>query len=382
MNPQEFVLVPPAKGYGYVEKSTLASAKNGVYHNNFFTKYEQLFQPKDNSSLAIDAFSPNLNKMLHVGHLRQYVTALFLNHFCGYKILCLLGTRLGVIPEAKTKFDTLASKFSSYQVYLDTDWDYEYTFNPHGYHKIFNLRDGEGNYENCLVTENDVVIVKSDGSFTYSFTELFFNLKVNPSFYLTGVEQQDHFKALGLSHKHIPMGLILNEYGQKLKSRDGKSVPFENLLIEIKHNLRENLQSEEIAWNIAVCNLLTANITSNLSFNYKNWTKSDSPGLYITYTYCRLKSLLGKTFYPEVDGINDVIGEVMYMEFQESLATYTNNSSFVLKQLMSLCHKVNKLYDSKKLKEFSDIEKFSISLAYSTIERIMKKLSMNLVDKI
>jgi arginyl-tRNA synthetase len=65
------------------------------------------------------------------------------------------------------------------------------------------------------------VIRRSDGTPTYAYHDLAFAKMVSPDFYVTGMEQKEHFHTLGLGQKHLPMGLVLDSAtGKKLKSRN------------------------------------------------------------------------------------------------------------------------------------------------------------------
>jgi arginyl-tRNA synthetase len=50
-----------------------------------------------------------------------------------------------------------------------------------------------------------------------------------------------------------------------------------------------------LGWNIVAWNFLSANRERNVKFIPSQWTKSDQPGLYISYTYARILKALRKS---------------------------------------------------------------------------------------
>src|SRR5579859_2351313 len=78
--------------------------KTGRYHNFLFTKdswHWPLCYVDPNKSKIMDGFSPNLNKELHVGHLRNLATAnAFYQMLPKWKFVALLGASQGVCAKA------------------------------------------------------------------------------------------------------------------------------------------------------------------------------------------------------------------------------------------------------------------------------------------
>ncbi len=86
--------VPDVEGYRYEQV--------GRYHNYYFTKENNDwpksfdFNPND---YRIDGFSPNLNKTLHIGHLRNLALAVSLSRITEGEVVSLLGASLGILDE-------------------------------------------------------------------------------------------------------------------------------------------------------------------------------------------------------------------------------------------------------------------------------------------
>jgi arginyl-tRNA synthetase len=130
----------------------------------------------------------------------------------------------------------------------------------------------------------------------YAFHDLAFAKLVGPTHYITGAEQKEHFASLGLGDKHLPMGLVLGSDGKKLKSRASKegvpadSPKAEAIMEEVMENLEDSCPDKrKLAWNVLAWNFLTVARTQNVKYNPADWTKADAPGLYITYTFARVK---------------------------------------------------------------------------------------------
>jgi arginyl-tRNA synthetase len=189
----------------------------------------------------------------------------------------------------------------------------------------------------CIFLENDdvpIIIQKSDGGYTYSATDMaaiwyrFNELKVDEIVYLTDIGQKDHFdkifKAAEISRFydpskqtpiHIGLGLIKGEDGKKMKSRAGDSVKLHTLLDEAKDraldllnqrinmpNISEHLEGKDLsklAETIAINSIKYFDFKQNPGSSYKfSFDKmldtKGNTGVYITYMYARICSVLSK----------------------------------------------------------------------------------------
>ena len=72
--------------------------KVGRYHNYHCTpeNWHWPIEYHDDKAYIIDGFSPNLNKQLHVGHLRNLALAASLQRFIPARFVALLGASLGI----------------------------------------------------------------------------------------------------------------------------------------------------------------------------------------------------------------------------------------------------------------------------------------------
>ena len=272
----------------------------------------------------IDGFSPNLNKSLHVGHLRQLALAKSLQAILSQTVkpsrrlseqstfVALLGASQGVfkyaVDELNHWFDFVEYHPTlHYDVLMPRDQEIVPRYKKNmPINSVFPMTDFNGNpfptvEESCEVWDGPngpVVVVRSDGRPLYAFQDIAFAKTVGPTHYITGVEQKEHFQNLGLENKHLPMGLVLGEDGKKMKSRTGDSVTAKEVLQQIITQFELTPDPERLAWNVLAWNFLHVSRSQNVKFSPKEWTKPESPGMYITYTYARLKSALKDGIVP------------------------------------------------------------------------------------
>jgi len=269
-------------------------------HHNYFVTPQRWDWPErfDFGSVApvIDGFSPNLNKQLHVGHLRNLALANSLSRILkNAKFVSLLGCSLGVRFAALEGWKYW-TEFLGFQpeVYYDCALpdDLIPTREPTVAEVESDLIDpNEG--DDLTLPElwdgpNGPVIVKrSDKRPLYAYHDLAFAQIVGPDHYITGEEQKIHFASLGLGDKHLPMGLVLGLDGKKMKSREGDVLLATEAVQMVKEHLRQTQHADQLAWNILAWNFLHTARKSNLKFEAEKWTQPDSPGMYISYTYAR-----------------------------------------------------------------------------------------------
>lgn len=403
----EYKPLPVSQGYGFFkilkpneeakEVLGLKPIVQGIYANYFYSQNrifwpdtfpnradkfwghntcgDSIFNTSTPYSHIIDGFSPNLNKDLHIGHLRNFCLALSLSRIFESRIkpVALLGLSLGEKPEALSSLLKFFSKFNYFpNIYFDT------CLPP----TTISFKEGEGEKAGCMVYGKDQVVMKrSDGTPTYPYHELCFAEHVNPTFYLTGAEQADHFKSLGLSNKHLPMGLILDLEGKKMKSRDGNSYKIEEAIRAISENLTDSKCSfETLSYNILFCNFLMTARETNLKFDPKLWSNPNSPGLYITYTYARLYSVLSKltiqfsTYVEEKD--IPLRASVAYSSYYFSLAVNKLDPVFIAQHTFNLCKEINAVYERERILDASESTIYSLKLASEVLEKLMYLLCM------
>ncbi len=329
--------LPASKGVGFFSHDLIPEYQNAGYRveqsgpvwNYYFTKenYSWPFDPVEKwfegrkSPLVTDGFAPNLNKDLHVGHLRNLAVGNAIVKMTRGEAVAMLGASLGVKTGAEDKFDALCSWLGYkpkkyYDVLLPTDVlehrldlpepgelgtlageiDHEIRT---GRMKLAKVWDGP---------HGKVIVVTSDGRKLYSYHDLVFAQIVGPDYYVTGGEQAEHFKSLGLGDKHLPMGLILGDDGTKMKSRTGTAFSLEDAIQATLDALgkeggeRRAAPSRELAWNVLCWHMLSVARSQNVKWNVDHWCRPESPGMYVSYTAARIHSAVMSIDMDQMDG--------------------------------------------------------------------------------
>ncbi len=390
--------LPEKFGYGFTtrdpETAKAISAdynliQHGAYYNWHFTQNAWNWPVKeieDGADYIIDGFSPNLNKRLHIGHLRNLVLANAYSHlFPKAKMVALLGKSLGVLDGAIEEFIEWCN-FINYHPVIFYDTDLCNTAIPN-----FDIYDGQGARAGCKVwrgPEGPVILIKSTGIPTYAFHDLLFQLQVNPTHYLTGAEQHSHFKSLGLGHKHLPMNLVVGIDGKKIKSRDGNAKLAIEALEDIISNLevRPNTNIKQLAWNILAMNFLLVNRTSPVQYKPKEWCQITSPGLTVSYAFARYTSIIQRMSIPTVTKVD--AEDIPLVAWAEYLHYYLNQTQLKLNTppltnyLLQLARKMNALYADRKILTGSDSLKMAANHMYCALKQGMESLGLFTIDRI
>lgn len=311
--------IPDSHGVGFFSMERLLQYAGryreenvGRYWNYYVTpdcqewpeKWLDMLKAVDKRPYVVDGFSPNLNKSLHVGHLRQLALAKSLSAMLpqtGAKFVAILGASQGVYKYAQDQlkewfdfvgyhpelyYDVLMPKDADIVVRRPAKMPMKFT-NEHGKEVVQDT--------DCEVWDGPkgpIIVVRKDGRPTYAFADIAFAKIVAPTHYVTGAEQQDHFASLGLGEKHLPMGLVLGADNKKMKSRTGDSVTAAEVMEQIIARFDPTPEPKKLAWNVLAWNFLHVARSKNVKFIPEEWTKPEAPGMYITYTYARIKSAL------------------------------------------------------------------------------------------
>lgn len=323
--------MPPKYGVGFMAQSALPPELVqgyrlevvGRFHNYHVTPERWDWPVTTDHTprrIVIDGFSPNMNKELHVGHLRNLALARSLKSVLRHlnpTFVALLGCSLGVKKSALEGWKRWTT-FTHYhpQVYYDVTLPQD----------VIETREPTvEEVEKRVIDPNEpgpdfalprlwdgpngpVIVIRADGRHLYSFHDLTFAKEVGPTHYITGQEQKEHFANLGLADKHLPMGLVLGDDGKKLKSRDGTALLANDALELVIENLREmpdRNTSLQVAWNVLVWNFLHAARETNLKFEVEKWVRPEAPGMYITYTCARVR----KALHPYTSGYYHEVGK-------------------------------------------------------------------------
>ena len=366
----------------------------GIYHN-YHATYERWTWPdkiqKTPERFVIDGFSPNLNKNLHVGHLRNLAIANSLSKILASfnaKFVTMLGASLGVKKYALDGWN---------------HWTQFLGYHPEEYFDI-TLPDDviethSGIYESSQGSQvwdgpfGEVIVKRTDGKPLYAYHDLVFSAYVGPTHYITGQEQQEHFKMLGFEKKHLAMGLVLGPDNKKLKSRTGDALLAAEMIEMIVLRLNDCDRQDELAWNILAWNFLHVTRGKNLKFDVENWTRPDQGGLYITYTYARVLSAM-KTkphllvrMYSSQMLLNSTEEDVKLVGFSEQYLFYFQeavdhlDSAPLANFAFDLARQINQAYEREKIDGGRPSFVRAIGHATCRLEQCMQNLGMFLVDK-
>jgi arginyl-tRNA synthetase len=176
-----------------------------------------------------------------------------------------------------------------------------------------------------------LIVQKSDGGYNYAATDLAairYRVKVDKAqrvIYPVGAEQTNHFAQIfqvgrrsgwitdNIEFVHVPFGLVLDEDGQKLKTRSGDAVRLQDLLdgaiAKVRTDLERRLQQEgrqeteefinKVAQVVGISAVkyadLSQNRTSNYIFSYdKMLALQGNTAPYMLYAYARIQGISRK----------------------------------------------------------------------------------------
>ena len=353
----------------------------GIYRNFYFTT-ENYAWPQSmpaESSYVIDGFSPNLNKALHVGHLRNFCVALSLSRLLGKdaRMVAMLGAAIGENPGA---LDSLKSFFAAHEYTPELYKDLELPA-PN-----LTFQDGKGEQEGAKVFGNpSVIVIRSDGRPTYAYYDLALADFIQPTHYITGAEQKEYFQSLGLNKGHLSMGLVLGMDGKKIKSRTGDALSLDEALEMIEHALQPSEANKDIAWNIACGNFLMAARGTNVKFDPEQWIQVSSPGMYITYTYARLCSALKDAVGDELqvtDADVDLLGQCSYFDYAHQMAVTRMDPAPMAHYAYDLATEVTNGYHSEKVVNGRPGFVFAMRKAEEVLRKAMLMLGMIPLSKV
>jgi len=336
----------------------------GRYHNYYVTKEnweypisrdESWGKRKQCSKYIIDGFSPNLNKELHVGHLRNLALAHAFSHLYHAYPVAMLGASLGVKKKAIEGW-----KWWTNFLHYKPDVYYDVLL-PNDVLETRSENDGtELQYWDG--PNGEVPVVRSDGKRLYTYHDLVFAKEVGPTHYVTGHEQKQHFESLGLGDKHLPMGLVLGTDGKKMKSRDGEAFLAVDAMNCVKEMIGDVPEPDRLAWNILAWNFLHVSRENNVKFDAEKWVKPEAHGMYVSYTYARVCSALGciptrfDSYKQHVHQDTLLEKDVLLLGFSQQFSHYRNQSmeKFDLAPIANysfeLAREINFAYNQEKIR--------------------------------
>lgn len=356
--------------------------EKGEKYTNFFptseTDFNKMFFEK--KFKYMDGFSPNLNKDLHIGHFSNLVLAkAFQKLGVSEESVCILGDT--VCENVMQKSENL-TKYANYCLDFDYKVNKVFLASEMEYNGKL-LKDGEDEYAGTKIVEageEKIVVIKSDGSTSYFYQDMALASELNgETLYLTGYEQDNHFKTLKNIFpyvNHIGLGLV------KLQTKDGVTGKMSTRLgnVVFMSDLMNDLMKEfdgnhKLSYNIFAGYILKSNPQSDKVFNMDTMKNpKNSPGLYLSYTMARLKSA----------GVGVVSKEEFYkqeLKFNFIKSKATLNPIYLFNALVSLCEEINGLYITHHIGGNEENKKM-FEFLLSDLALGMKKIGMFEVDKV
>ena len=320
-------------------------------------KYTNIILNKDTNILDIfetpvvyeygDFFSPNLNKHLHLGHLSNLIIAKCL------KSLGIAKTTIAILGDtlegAVDKNDAL-SKLNEYCNIYGYNIDKIFFASEQKLYQDY-LIDGKGEYEGTKIFDivlngeiTKLVGIKSDGTTSYFYQDVALASNLNaPTLYITGLEQNQHFKslkALFSNIQHIGLGLVTVD-GKKMSSSEGNVYFMDDIIKMVK----DKFDDDKLVWNVLAGHILKYDLPSMKDINLTQIDNvKTSHGLYLSYTLARLKSA---GMCPNI--INNFNSKLLQYQLLRTKIFMAPNKLF--EELIELCKSINHLYIDNHIKD-------------------------------
>jgi len=211
-----------------------------------------------------------------------------------------------------------------------------------------------------------LIIKKSDGGFNYATTDLaalYYRIKYHKPdeiIYLTDVGQSNHFNMVFAAVEkfkinkiktkliHIPLGLMLNPDGKKIKTRSGKSEKLIDLLknaITVSKNIimkknRNTKNINECAKIIGINTIKYADLSNKLDQNYtfdykKIFQYNGNTASFLTYAYVRINGIKNKMKNIKVKNLLERHDIDLNENIEIELAIHLLQYDFIIKKAAS-----------------------------------------------
>lgn len=391
--------IPLDKGVGFfhldrdqldIDPSGYDHQVQGRYHNYHFTpqNYQWPVPFKDYPDAKIvDGFSPNLNKSLHIGHLRNLAIANAFHKMAPpwWRFVAILGTSLGVFKKAQQELDRW---FDFLAYHPECHYDALMPCDPEIVPRKPGTGDKEGTEVHVTADGREIVLFRTNKTPTYSLYDLAFAANVKPDYYITGSEQVEHFRDLGLGDKHLPMGLVLGTDKKKLASRRGDALTATEAMDAVKERFDETRDPDKLAWNVLAWNFLHVNRHHNLVFDPDKWTTPDSPGMYITYTYARMRSALNGTACEsesdaELTNLDvRIMGAAQYAHYWQAKTLEALDTAPFANYVHELCRVLGDAYHRERIKDGRPGFVYACKDATGWLGWCMQRLGMFTLDEV
>jgi arginyl-tRNA synthetase len=145
--------------------------------------------------------------------------------------------------------------------------------------------------------------------------------------------------------------------------------------------LKDTPKPLELAWNILAWQFNSSQVSQATKFNLVQWAKSDSPGLYITYTYAKMNSALAKaTAVADASSLTqydaDLLGFSEYYHFYHGKAQEQMQPCHVAQFALSLAKKLAGVYGQNSIKDALSGLLYAVQTATAVLGKCMEELGM------
>ena len=263
-----------------------------------------------------------------------------------------------------------------------------------------------------------ITLLRKDGTSLYITQDIGLAIKkakeykFDKSIHVVGLEQNYYFKTLFFVLKalkysfadkmhHLSYGMVYLPEG-KMKSREGKVIDADDLLIEIKNNAREEVlkrygrvkdlekRVEKIALGAIKFQFLFINPTQDIYFDPKESISFDgATGPYLQYSYARARSIIKKAEVKEIDIDKKIDFSLISQEevillrklllFNKEIdnALQNFNPSRIANYLYELSKEFNRFYNKHSVIESEkEIKNLRINLVISFSKTLKKGLNI------
>jgi len=343
--------------YGTIDEELLQWAQKHQIEIHNQGKYTNFILPENidyseafinsNQFEWLDGFSPNLNKKLHIGHFSNLVIGK------AFQSLGVCKNTVSIYGNTLTGDISNEDGLANLKIYQE-----KFKFKPSlelmaSQVKLIDesiLIDGAGDYNGTKIFEikdEKIVAIKSNGQTSYFYQDVALAQKLNsPTLYLTGAEQENHFKNLKELYphiKHISLGLV-KVSGKKMGTRFGNVILIEDFINEVKEDFDNDYQ---LMYNVFAGFILHSNpeVDKNINLDIIN-NPHNSYGLYISYTSARLYSA-GCT--PKFSNQNLFHSKELNYAYCKS--KYNLKPNILFNALCELCKEISSLYETNIIKD-------------------------------
>lgn len=242
-----------------------------------------------------------------------------------------------------------------------------------------------------------LILVKSDGGFTYDTSDIatikyrMTEDKADWIIYVVDIGQREHFDTLFKFARmvnwfnpdvhrieHIGFGIVLGEGKKRLKTRSGDSVKLSELLDEsvsrskaklIERGMADqftdeqlNVIAESLGYSCVKYADLSHNLVSDYEFSFDRMLDDrGNTGVYLLYTYTRVRSILRKANVTEADIVNHVRNNSFIIEHNHEMIllrklihfpevifriVFDTYPHYLCEYLYDLCCIMSEFYDS------------------------------------